>query len=97
MSATAIDVAEELLTRLLTGGAADRIVVQGEILNADLGGLTVADTHCADTRGRPFVLPLGQVWKHLRTAGAHDPTTMRLDSRDDVAGYGPALGNGDRA
>lgn len=92
MTTPAIATAEELLTRLLCGSAADRIIVQGEILNAELGGLTVADTQCAD-RGRPLVLPLGQVWRHLRTAGAHDPTSMRLDSRD-VDGYGPALGHG---
>jgi hypothetical protein len=94
---TPIDAAEQLLQRLLAGGAADRIIVHGEILNSEqLGGLTVVDDHCADTRGQPLVLPLAKVWRHLQRTGPHDPATVRLGSRDD-GGYGPAFGPGGTA
>lgn len=105
MTTPRITAAEQLLEQLLTGDSWERMRAHGDLLRDSLGGLTVVDEACRDNHGRPLVLPLAIMWKHLCRVDAvtvvaarggvrvHTTTNTYLGSAEDDA-HGPALGRG---
>lgn len=95
---------DELLEEMLSGDvlARRRAWVDAQAY----AGFTVVDMACADDRGRPALMTLGQLQDHLDRMDSteliadrgrlHTPENTEFGSAEDVDGYGPALGRGDR-